>query len=128
MTASLDKVQSEILLGVREVTEKQLGDGLQSALRGRQTDQGGAEDAERGHHLRADVQLAQLEFSQGFEGQEVKLELVGYELTAPDVLCGANHTECFQLTAGVCNIGEVQPLVLRVDRRPRTLQPLTDGV
>ena len=77
MTASLDKVQSEILLGVREVTEEQLGDGLQPALRSRQTDQGGAEDAERGHHLRADVQLAQLEFSQGFEGQEVKLELVG---------------------------------------------------
>ena len=128
VTGSLDKVQSEILLGVSQVTEEQLGDGLQATLSGGQGGHGGPEDTEGAHHLRTEVQLGQLQLSQGFEGEEVKHELVWYQLAAPDVLLRPNNTEGLQLTAGVRNIGEVQPLVLSVHWRTRTLQPLADGV
>ena len=126
VSAALDKVQSEILLGVGQITEEQLGDGLQSTLSGRQGGQGRPEDPEGAHHLWTDVQLGHLQGSQGFEGEEVKLELVWYQLAASYVLLRPNNTESLQLAAGVGHVGEVQPLVLGVHWRTRALQSLAD--
>ena len=128
VAASLHKVQCEVLLGVGQVAEQELGDGLQATVGGCQAGESRPEDTEGAHHLGADAQLGQLQLSQGFEGQEVELQLVWYKLAAADVFCGADNTESFKLTTGVGNIGKVQPLVLRVHWRTRTLQPLADGV
>ena len=69
-----------------------------------------------------------MEFSQRLEGQEIKLELVLDQLTRPDGLIGSNNLQTVEVAAGVDHVGEVQPLVLRVEWRTGAPQPLTDGM
>ena len=127
MSPSLHEVQREVLLGVVVVTEEDLGDGLEVALSSCKCLESISQETDRGHYVGTDIDLLQVELSQRFEGEEVKLELVHDQVvTGADSLVRPENVETVQVTAGVYNVGEVQPLVLGVEWRTGTPESLTD--
>ena len=129
MSSSLHEVQSEILLAVVQVTEQDLGDGLKVALSSCKSLESISQETDRGHYVGTDINLLQVELRQRLEGEEVKLELVHDQVvTGANGLVRPENVETVQVTAGVNNVGEVQPLVLSVEWRTGTPQSLTDGV
>ena len=127
MSSSLHEVQREILLGVVEVTKENLGDGLEVALSSCKSLKSISQKTHRGHYVGTDIDLLQVELRQRFEGEEVKLELV-HDQVVTNCLVRPENVETVWVTAGVYNVGEVQPLVLGVEWGTGTSQSLTDGM
>ena len=129
MSSSLHEVQREILLAVVQVTEQDLGDGLEVALSSCKSLKSISQKTHRGHYVGTDIDLLQVEFRQRLEGEEVKLELVHDQVvTGANGLVRPENVKTVQVTAGVYNVGEVQPLVLGVEWGTGTSQSLTDGM
>ena len=127
MSSSLHEVQREILLAVVQVTEQDLGDGLEVALSSCKSLKSISQKTHRGHYVGTDIDLLQVELRQRFEGEEVKLELV-HDQVVTNCLVRPENVETVWVTAGVYNVGEVQPLVLGVEWGTGTSQSLTDGM
>ena len=118
----------EVVLGACDVTEKDLGHGGQLTLRGPEDLQGGPQDPEGGHRLRPHLEAPELQAGEGLEGEKVYRELVGHQLAGPERLSGAGHGEGGGVAADIHHVGEVVLLVVRIERRAGSLEPLTHSV
>ena len=61
MSSSLHEVQREILLAVVQVTEQDLGDGLEVALSSCKSLKSISQKTHRGHYVGTDIDLLQVE-------------------------------------------------------------------